>query len=367
VAAPWTGPLGVKLQAQLDYLVGASLAASTARAYNSGLTAYNTFCDTYSVPRHTPPEDHVLVAFLVFLSLPRPNKPSGLAASTIKSYHSAVRAAFLLSTPVSKLFEATFRGIKKSQSAAVKQKLPITSAILAAIYPHVKNTQSQEMRVFWAVLTTGVFGLFRCGELLPPPSESFKALHDSSLTRLSATHYRLTLKVSKTDFFRQGVDVNIFATENLLCPINAINNMRLGRAPSTSPRTRYLFELDTGLPLSKQRFITLLRSAIGRVERDHGLGLNSTAFAGHSMRRGGATSLALRGVAPNIIQTLGRWRSDAYKAYIVYPLSQLRDAVRSMSNYDPDDLGVSKGKSPACPTDVIYGILTPFLPCLFCA
>jgi hypothetical protein len=37
---------------------------------------------------------------------------------------------------------------------------------------------------------------------------------------------------------------------------------------------------------------------------------------GHSLRSGGATALAEAGVAPHIIQAIGRWASNAFQIYI---------------------------------------------------
>ena len=39
-------------------------------------------------------------------------------------------------------------------------------------------------------------------------------------------------------------------------------------------------------------------------------------IGGHSMRAGGATSLAEHGTPPSIIQAVGRWTSDAFLMYI---------------------------------------------------
>ena len=38
----------------------------------------------------------------------------------------------------------------------------------------------------------------------------------------------------------------------------------------------------------------------------------------HSLRQGGATMLAQLGVAPYVIQGMGRWSSDAYRRYIQF-------------------------------------------------
>ncbi|EJD42256.1 hypothetical protein AURDEDRAFT_168564, partial [Auricularia subglabra TFB-10046 SS5] len=37
---------------------------------------------------------------------------------------------------------------------------------------------------------------------------------------------------------------------------------------------------------------------------------------GHSIRSGGATDLAIRGVPDNVIQRIGRWSSDTFQIYI---------------------------------------------------
>ena len=42
----------------------------------------------------------------------------------------------------------------------------------------------------------------------------------------------------------------------------------------------------------------------------------SNCIAGQSMRAGGATALAEAGVAPNLIQTVGRWTSETFTCYV---------------------------------------------------
>jgi hypothetical protein len=50
-----------------------------------------------------------------------------------------------------------------------------------------------------------------------------------------------------------------------------------------------------------------------------GLGLHSFFshdVAGHSLRAGGATWLAMSGVSVDLIQAIGRWTSSSFKIYI---------------------------------------------------
>ena len=63
------------------------------------------------------------------------------------------------------------------------------------------------------------------------------------------------------------------------------------------------------------------------------LGFPAEQYAGHSFRRGGATSLAMAGVPENLIKVLGRWLSFAYQGYMEVDRDQLAKAMQAMSNH----------------------------------
>ena len=52
------------------------------------------------------------------------------------------------------------------------------------------------------------------------------------------------------------------------------------------------------------------------------VGLEQGMWNGQSFRRGAATWAAQVGIPETEIQTLGRWRSDAYKRYIEYSIQE---------------------------------------------
>ena len=62
---------------------------------------------------------------------------------------------------------------------------------------------------------------------------------------------------------------------------------------------------------------TTFRSALTQA------GIDSSLYSGHSFRIGAASTAAANGVVDSLIQTLGRWKSSAYLAYIKIPSENL--------------------------------------------
>ena len=61
------------------------------------------------------------------------------------------------------------------------------------------------------------------------------------------------------------------------------------------------------------------------------IGLDSSKYAGHSLRRGSSTVCALHRIEDHVIQKLGRWSSNCYQRYIDTPKSVIKDTQIAMS------------------------------------
>jgi hypothetical protein len=73
---------------------------------------------------------------------------------------------------------------------------------------------------------------------------------------------------------------------------------------------RPLFVTQGGSPITRAMLVTRLHTALRQA------GIPSGQYSGHSFRIGAATTAARNGME---VQTLGRWKSEAYKVYIRLP------------------------------------------------
>jgi len=318
-----------------------TVASTTAASYASGWNAWLTYCEEYGIRQPLEPAEHQLIGFVAWCTMGgrhriKSSKP--LAFSTIKLYlHSIkhVHKQSLLPDPVTgaKALELTMRGAKRMLAVngpKRKPKIPVTISLLEGLKQYF-NLDTHDDRVRWAVLVCGVFGLMRLGELLGPNSLAW-----SNVSKISDEHFQLTLPSSKTDPYRLGVAINFFKTDSAVCPVAALANLQ-ARWPKDLPHNGNLFMMSDRTVLKRKAFSVMLQTRIDQLEKIWKTGLSGQRFSGHSLRRGGATSLWLRGVSDAMIQVLGRWQSDAYKRYIMQPLVSIRDAMQVLARCSTKD------------------------------
>ena len=85
-----------------------------------------------------------------------------------------------------------------------------------------------------------------------------------------------------------------------------------------------LFMLQDGRPLSR----VLLTDWLRQIFSAAGLSGN---FSSHSFRIGAATVAARNGVPDHLIQSLGRWSSNAYQLYIRTPAEALASLSQKLT------------------------------------
>lgn len=179
-------------------------------------------------------------------------------------------------------------GIKRTEAQSgtpTRPRLPILRQIWLTT-PLVPNNV-----MLWAAACTGFFGFLRAGEFTVPSPEAYDPDVHLNLSDLAVDSHcnpllvQLRIKQSKTDPFRKGIDIFLGSTGMDICPVQAIIQYLCIRNPDPGP---LFMPAYPGLPRCN----------------------------GHSFRIGAATTAAQQGLQDSLIQTLGRWCSDAFKIYI---------------------------------------------------
>jgi hypothetical protein len=269
-----------------------------------------------------PPSGPMLIGFVTWLFCLQE-----LSYATCKKYLSSVRSGCVdvgadLSGFKSPRLERVMRAIRKLDRGARRApRLPITVWILDKIFARMGHDQSLQWCMAKAAMAIGVYGLMRAGSFVHKSVEA-NILMRGDVT-WSSDRATIHLRQSKTDIYRRGVDVHIFKTGGTTCPFAALK-AAWNRAPDKSPQAA-LLQSSMGLPYT---YATLMKEI--RLHMDT-LGYSSTSFGTHSLRIGGATTLALLGVPAHIIRTIGRWRSLSYQLYTRVDIPTLARTAGSMA------------------------------------
>ena len=163
------------------------------------------------------------------------------------------------------------------------------------------------------------FGLLRASEYLSKNSRHFDPedtllFHDIQFNNIFS-HVTIHIKKSKTDPFRHGCYIKVWAVNSHYCPVQTLRlyyTQNMFEGP--------LFQFQNGSYLTRRTFSDIIQ-----------LCLPQTYLNTHSFRIGGASAAFTAGIPETTIQTLGRWASNAYRLYLRIPNNTIREAQSRMS------------------------------------
>lgn len=254
--------------------------------------------------------------------------------STIKLYLAAVRNLHICcghGDPLQGklLLKKVLRGILRYQGQSRILRQPVTPSVLLAIRPILQGwLGDKDFFMVWAAFTLAFFGFLRCSEFTYQGVSRFRSQFDLTKDAISfypslanPQHMSVTLKASKTDYFRQGNTLVIARSSASLCAVNAMQDYFLVVQPPPGP----LFSFQSGRLLTRSSVTSLLRDAA------RSAGLPYKSLKGHSFRIGAASAAAAASLPDWLIKVLGRWSSDCYQLYIRTPPSILLSAAPRMA------------------------------------
>ena len=220
-----------RLEESVRFFFKKGLADSTHRTYRSGKRRYTTFCIEAGIfPVPVPVCEQILCSFVAYL---------GLKYRTIKVYLSSVRHLqieqalpdLFAGGPMARL-EYVTRGIKKREAEVgrgERPRLPITLPILRQLKAGWEPTGGErDTKMLWAASALCFFAFLQVGEMTVPGDTAFDPAIHLSINDLAVDNsqhpkwVRVSIKQSKTDPFRRGVDVFVGRSSSLLCPVAAV-------------------------------------------------------------------------------------------------------------------------------------------------
>ena len=242
--------------------------------------------------------------------------------------------------------ERRIQGIKRDHGEPDRRtRTPLTRPYLLQILSRLR-VHNYENTVLQAAFTLAFAGFLRVGEFtykgadmeMGPAFAKWFLTKKSVRIKGEGTHMELSLSSSKTDPFRKGITITIAASHDSACPVRAIKRFLASDTHRPVHSPLFCIRKYKQLPFTREYVMNQLQ------ELARGAGFGDGSWNGHSFRRGAATWAAEVGIPETDIPTLGRWRSDAYKAYIEY---SAEDQISLSSRFQAPQNPLPRG-SQAC-------------------
>jgi hypothetical protein len=285
-----------------------ALALTTMANYESAQKSYFRFSVGHGIRESEmfPPSEGTLIAFATYLFVMEGRTHGAIqrvlyATKSLCKFLGMSMAAFSSSQ-----LELLLRSIKKKRGPKKRPKrMPITIPVLAEMIEAILSNMrihDREMKV--AALAIGVYGLMRAGEFTSKGAGYILRRADVCWHKHKVV---ITLRESKTDIFRQGVDISLFKNGSRTCPHRLLKgawDTSADKRPSAP-----LLQNGNGSPFTYKALHSTMKSVC------RALGYSGT-IGTHSLRIGGATTLAMLGYPAHVIRTMGRWKSISYQLYV---------------------------------------------------
>lgn len=234
------------------------------------------------------------------------------SASLVKSIVPAVcwghRFVDLKFQADNQLLRDTVAGWVRVLSKPRNPKEPISAEHVKQLIDTVDFTDLMDLRVV-TMICLGFFGFLRFSELV--------SIRRSDVS-CSGSHLKIVIRKSKTDQLREGNAVLISMLEPRYCPVSLVH-IYFAMASIADDADCYIFRNIQGATRRTQKLrikdqhMTYTRTREIVLKKLKTLGLNVKKFGLHSLRAGGATEAARRGVPDRLFQRHGRWATATCK------------------------------------------------------
>lgn len=305
-------PADFTLPDEAAELIREAVPDNTARAYQSRWRSFETWCEEQGrVP--LPATAQTVAAYLTYLAVSK-----GLKAATASAHLNTIRAVHRASGQVPPDALAARKIISAAQRREAardgrygpRKSVPVLATDLPAVVAACDLQTPAGLRDR-AVVLLGFALLARRSEL--------SALNISDVEHIPGEGLEITIRTSKTDQSARGIVRRVhYAAAEEVCPVRAVLawlEYLAGRGVAAGPLfTRIDRWWNLGTRLTPHSVGTIISDACSRA----GLpARGERRYSGHSVRRGGATSMLRNGADPLNVSRHGRW-ADASAEFAGY-------------------------------------------------
>ncbi|KAJ7103266.1 hypothetical protein B0H15DRAFT_1017052 [Mycena belliarum] len=298
-------------QDKIQIAIQNAWAQPTLKKYGASLEAFLRFCDKENIPdsQRLPAGEVLLCAFAA-------SRAGEIAGSTARDAIAAVKAWHVVHDADwngGLRLKYTLRGVEHLAPSTSKhdERPPVTAAMLDILERKLDHSDPKDAAVF-AAACCAFWGQADLGELLSTAQGSYKQGRiplGSDLkpppTRLGSRILRLPYTESKG---ARGEDAMICRQQGPSDPIRALaNHTAINDIEPDLPLFAHRNKRGELVCLTRRKFLDRCNEVWAR----YGVSTRT----GHAFRIGGTTELLLAGVNPDVVQAMGRWKSEAFRVY----------------------------------------------------
>jgi len=324
MATPGRCNLGLAKNIEDDLLnmAGHGLALRTWAGYRTAERMLAMYLHENKQPLELPVEQSTIAGFVHWLIYKRKVK-----SGTINSYLAGIRMLHIMKgspAPVirTELLQLILTGKSNKEAGARlrgetgRERQPVTLEVLRLIKSKIRlsNNQPKDKLTLWAACTIMFHGGFRGAELLSTSRKEFDPAFtllkkDVRLVGGEKQMLQVTIKMPKEDKDGRASIVDIYPSDNDICPIRAAQKWLT--ATRSWETNQPAFRWEEGSPLTTAD----LNNQLTKWLKNYGL----DRIRVHSFRCGLASMMATSGYSDEEIKAMGRWSSRAYENYIKLP------------------------------------------------
>jgi len=291
-------------------------------------------CQEKNIELTLPIKEETTLAFIHWLIFQRKVKAGTIEnyLAGIRQFHSAnnIQGAELRTDRIKTIIKGlNNKEMAESRREGIEKRKPITIDMLKLMKARLSesNYKGVDQRLIWTVSSLLFHGAFRAHELMCKVENSFDPAftllgQDTVLVKDTTGKEVLQIKLKAPKENKKGntVIVDVFQTDNDICPVKAFKKwVKLQPLEIDKP----VFRFASGVPLTGRKFNEILRERLRGFVKDI-----DTLYSSHSFRSGAASRMAELGYADKDIKAVGRWSSRAFLDYIRLPRTNRVEVAR---------------------------------------